>query len=115
MKKQLAELVREAKEKHIYSDEIAQYLIERGVVIQKHGEWEMAVMKEKHTNREHLAKLDNRALVEWILFDAPNVGRMSTLSVAFLSEWLDREYDGWINLREYGDVMRPRMEDCPKQ
>ena len=39
MKKQLAELVREAKEKHIYSDEIAQYLIDRGVVIQKHGVW----------------------------------------------------------------------------
>ena len=39
MKKQLAELVREAKEKHIYSEEIAQYLIERGVVIEKHGVW----------------------------------------------------------------------------
>ena len=32
-KKQLAEIVREAKEKYIYSDEIAQYLIERGVVV----------------------------------------------------------------------------------
>ena len=39
MKKQLAELIKEAKEKHIYSDEIAQYLIDRGVVIQKHGVW----------------------------------------------------------------------------
>jgi len=33
MQKRLAELVREAKEKHIYSDEIAQYLIDRGVVV----------------------------------------------------------------------------------
>ena len=33
MKKQLAELIKEAKEKHIYSDEIAQYLIDRGVVV----------------------------------------------------------------------------------
>ena len=33
MKKQLAELIKEAKEKHIYSEEIAQYLIERGVVV----------------------------------------------------------------------------------
>ncbi len=32
-KERLAELVREAKEKHIYSDEIAQYLIDRGVVV----------------------------------------------------------------------------------
>ena len=32
-KKKLAELVREAKEKYIYSDEIAQYLIDHGVVM----------------------------------------------------------------------------------
>ena len=32
-KERLAELVREAKKKHIYSDEIAQYLIECGVVV----------------------------------------------------------------------------------
>ena len=32
-KKQLAEIVREAKEKYIYSDEIAQYLIDHGVVV----------------------------------------------------------------------------------
>lgn len=31
-KKKLAELVREAKERYIYSDEIAQYLIDHGVV-----------------------------------------------------------------------------------
>lgn len=39
MKKQLAELIKEAKEKYIYSDEIAQYLIDRGVVIEKRGVW----------------------------------------------------------------------------
>lgn len=33
MQKRLAELVREARERYIYSDEIAQYLIDHGVVV----------------------------------------------------------------------------------
>ncbi len=64
----------------------------------------------KRTNREHLSTLDNQALIEWVLFDAPEVGRMSTNSPRFLAEWLDSEYDGWLNLREYSNVMMSRMK-----
>lgn len=62
------------------------------------------------SNREYLATLDNQAFIEWVLFDAPEVGRMSINSPVFLAEWLDQEYDGWINLREYG-AMLARYED----
>ena len=66
------------------------------------------------TNREYLSKLDSSKLVEWILFDAPNVGRMSNNSPLFLAEWLDKEYDGWINLREYGAVIASRCKEGEK-
>lgn len=63
------------------------------------------------TNREFLATLDARAFIEWVLFDAPDVGRMSTNSPLFLAEWLDSEYDGWINVREYGAVIMKRVNE----
>lgn len=66
--------------------------------------------QNQFTNRDYLSKLDSPSLVQWILFDAPEIGRMSTNSPLFLAEWLDREYDGWINLREYSEVMIPRMK-----
>jgi hypothetical protein len=61
------------------------------------------------TNREFLATLDSRDFVAWVLFDAPDVGRMSTNSPLFLTEWLDSEYDGWINVRQYGAVIMSRF------
>lgn len=67
-------------------------------------------MERKYTNRDYLSILDSPSLVQWILFDAPEIGRMSTNSPLFLAEWLDSEYDGWINLREYSDVMMSRMK-----
>lgn len=63
------------------------------------------------TNREYLSKLDTRAFVEWLLFDAPEIGRMSINSPSYLAEWLDKEYDGWINLREYGAVILSRCKE----
>jgi hypothetical protein len=63
------------------------------------------------SNREYLATLDNRAFIEWVLFDAPDVGRMDINSSAFLAEWLDKEYDGWINLREYGAMLARYAND----
>ena len=68
-------------------------------------------MDRKYTNRDYLSILDSPSLVQWILFDAPEIGRMSTHSPKFLSEWLDSEYDGWINLKEYGDVMMSRIKE----
>ena len=63
------------------------------------------------TNREYLSKLDTRAFVEWLLFDALEIGRMSINSPSYLAEWLDKEYDGWINLREYGAVILSRCKE----
>lgn len=68
-------------------------------------------MGRKYTNRDYLSILDSPSLVQWILFDAPEIGRMSTNSPRFLAEWLDSEYDGWINLREYGEVIMSRMKE----
>lgn len=65
--------------------------------------------KSKLTNREYLSTLDNQSFINWILYDAPDVGRMSTQSSVFLAEWLDKEYDGWINLQEYGEILTSRM------
>lgn len=61
------------------------------------------------TNREYISKLSNRDFIEWVLYEAPEIGRMSTLSIVFLTEWLDKEYEGWINLREYSKILMERL------
>jgi hypothetical protein len=61
------------------------------------------------TNREYLSTLDSRSFTEWVLYDAPEIGRMGINSPVFLAEWLEKEYDGWINLREYGAVIASRL------
>ena len=52
------------------------------------------------TNREYLATLDNQRLADWILGEAVEIARMSNNSRLWLAEWLDSEYQGWINLHE---------------
>ena len=39
MKERLTKLIREAQERYIYADEMAQHLIENGVDCVKQGEW----------------------------------------------------------------------------
>ena len=62
------------------------------------------------TNREYLSTLDSATLVQWILYEAPEIGRMSTHSPIFLTEWLDSEYDGWITVSERGKVLMERWK-----
>ena len=57
------------------------------------------------TNREYLSTLNAFDFVNWMLYDAPAIGRMSTQSVTYLTEWLDSEYGGWITLQERGALI----------
>lgn len=52
------------------------------------------------TNREYLATLDSQRLADWILCEAVEIARMSNNSRLWLAEWLDSEYQGWINMHE---------------
>ena len=63
------------------------------------------------TNREYLATLDTYDFVNWLLFDAPAIGRMSTQSITFLTEWLDDEYAGWITLQERSEVIMKLLNE----
>lgn len=57
------------------------------------------------TNREYLSKLDTQKLVEWVLYEAVEIGRMSNNSPLFLAEWLDSEYEGWITVNERSKML----------
>ena len=57
------------------------------------------------TNREYLSALDTPDLVNWILFEAAEIGKMSTQSALFLAEWMDSEYGGWITVREISNFI----------
>ena len=57
------------------------------------------------TKRDYLSTLDSSALAEWILYDAVEIARMGTQSRTFLTEWLDSEYSGWINMRERSNII----------
>ena len=63
------------------------------------------------TNRAYLSTLDKLALAEWILYDAVEIGRMSIQSLTFLAEWLDSEYEGWINLRERSAIIMKQINE----
>lgn len=54
------------------------------------------------TNREYLETLDSQRLSDWILGEAVEIARMSNNSRLWLAEWLDSEYQGWINISERG-------------
>ncbi len=62
------------------------------------------------TNREYLSKLDTQKLVEWVLYEAVEIGRMSNNSPLFLAEWLDSEYEGWITIHERGKMIAEMLE-----
>lgn len=62
------------------------------------------------TNREHLATLDSQRLSDWVLSEAVEIARMSNNSRLWLAEWLDSEYQGWINLTERGTWIMAQIE-----
>ena len=62
------------------------------------------------TNREYLATLDSQRLSDWVLSEAVEIARMSNNSRLWLAEWLDSEYQGWINLTERGTWIMAQIE-----
>lgn len=62
------------------------------------------------TNREYLSKLDTQKLVEWILYESVEIGRMSNNSPLFLAEWLDSKYEGWITIHERSKMIAEMLE-----
>jgi hypothetical protein len=62
------------------------------------------------TNREYLATLDSQRLTDWILGEAVEIARMSNNSRLWLAEWLDSEYQGWINMYERGAWIMAQIE-----
>ena len=89
MQKRLAELVREAKEKYIYSDEIAQYLIEHGVVALpcKVGD---TVYRLAH----------NKAGKEWMVVDFWEVVR---IEIYFEEIGIVDDSDNYFTLEDIGE------------
>lgn len=67
------------------------------------------------TNREHLVTLDSQRLADWVLYEAVEIGRMSNNSRLWLAEWLDSEYQGWINLHERGSWIMAQIEKGGEQ
>ena len=67
------------------------------------------------TNREHLATLDSQRLADWVLYGAVEIGRMSNNSRLWLAEWLDSEYQGWINLHERGAWIMAQIDTGGEQ
>ena len=67
------------------------------------------------TNREHLATLDSQRLADWVLYEAVEIGRMSNNSRLWLAEWLDSEYQGWINLHERGAWIMAQIDKGGEQ
>ena len=67
------------------------------------------------TNREHLATLDSQRLADWVLYGAVEIGRMSNNSRLWLAEWLDSEYQGWINLHERGAWIMAQIDKGGEQ
>ena len=62
------------------------------------------------TNREYLATLGSQRLADWILGEAVEIARMSNNSRLWLAEWLDSEYQGWINISERGAWIMTQIE-----
>lgn len=60
---------------------------------------------KKVTNREFLSTLTDQEFAEWVLFYASDIGRQSIQSVTFLGDWLNKEYDGWINMQQYSEKL----------
>lgn len=62
------------------------------------------------TNREYLATLDSQRLADWILGEAVEIARVSNNSRLWLAEWLDSEYQGWINIHERNAWIMAQIE-----
>ena len=62
------------------------------------------------TNREYISALDTPKFVEWVLYEAVEIGRMSNNSPLFLAEWLDSEYEGWITIHQRGEMIAKILE-----
>ena len=55
-------------------------------------------MNEIITNADYIKTLDNKKFAEWVLYNAPKLGRSYTHSYIGLTEWLEKPYnkDEWV-------------------